>query len=54
VESSDKLSRIVPRKKLLRSLIPSLTDNFLGLLGSEIIIKDSFLRILAEVARKAF
>jgi hypothetical protein len=46
VESSDKLSEIVPLKKLLRSLMPSLADNFLGLFGSEIIMYVLFLRIL--------
>jgi hypothetical protein len=38
VESSDKLSEIVPLRKLLLSLMPSLADNFLGLFGSEIIM----------------
>ena len=54
VESSDKLSEIVPLKKLLRSLMPSLADNFLGLFGSEIIMYDLFLRILQGVASNAF
>jgi len=37
VDSSERLSRIVPRRKSLRSLMPSFLESFLGALGSEII-----------------
>ena len=35
---SVRLSEIVPRRKSLVSLIPSLADNFFSFLGSDIII----------------